>query len=48
MGYEVVKEGGVVVSEAVLHHGQQVERRVWKVVKPVSTPVDYGKIHNYT
>ena len=40
MGDEVVKEGRVMVGEAVLYHGQQVERRVREVVKPVSTPVD--------
>ena len=38
---EVLQKRGIVVSEAVLHHCQQVEGWVREVVKPVGTPVGY-------
>ena len=39
----MVQQLGVVVGQAVLHHGQHVQGRVGEVVKPVPAPVCWRK-----
>ena len=39
VSYEMMEEGGVVMTQAVLYHGQQVQRWVGEIVEPVSTPI---------
>lgn len=36
---EVLQEVRVVVSQAILHHSQDVQRSIRKVLKPLTTPV---------
>ena len=36
---KVFQEVSIMVGQTVLHHGQHIEGRVGKILKPLSTPV---------